>query len=873
MVGRTLAHYELLEKIGSGGMGDVYRAHDSRLSRDVALKILPESMASDPERRRRFETEAKAVAALKHPNIVTIHSVDESDGIHFITMELVEGKTLSQVIPPNGLTVEEFFNLSVPLADAVSAAHQKGITHRDLKPANIMIDNQGSVKVLDFGLAKRADQTPSLEEARTVGPDAVTQEGMVLGTVAYMSPEQAEGKPVDSRSDVFSLGIILYEMATGERPFKGYTNISTISSILRDDPVSVTDLNKSLPRHAGRIVKRCMAKAPDRRYQSVLDLRNDLEELQEEIASGETAIPEGIGAPPARSGRPAWLIPAIVASVAVLLLAFTLFKLRGGDTVFTPAAQAELVQITRDGKSDEAAISPDGRYVVYRIQEAGNTSLFVRQVTTGSTIEIVPASERSIIDPAVSPDGDFVYYIGSDKGQQGGTLYRVPILGGTSRKVMDDVNQRISFSPDGQEFVFLRAKGTTTVLMIAGVGGDNERVLSSRAFPEPYSNDPVWSPDGKNIAVASQNLSSGIVANVFVVSVEGGDAKPVASRTFFAIGEVAWLPDGSGIVFDASETIFSSQIYEVSFPGGDVRKVTNDLSSYHGVGLTADGNTLVTQQLENTFNVWTVGTSDGSVRQLTEGTGVFQGFGVAFTLDGRIVYSSNAGGDSDLWIMDGDGKNAMQLTTGDAVDATPAVSHDGRHIIWATTRAGGLNLWKMNLDGTGQKQLTSGSFEWNPQCSADGKWIVFVGAGDGPGSRLFRMPLAGGERELIIEIPATDPAISPDGKRVVFNGFDQEQGRWLMHVADLETGEVEQTIDTRFIDPLWSADGEGIVFNRTDEGAGNLWLRSLATGEETKITNFDDNFIHSYALFPDGEHYAMSRGDTRRDIVLLKNFR
>jgi non-specific serine/threonine protein kinase len=315
MIGKTLAHYEVVATLGKGGMGEVYVAQDTKLQRRVALKVLPKETAADPERRSRFEREARAVAALSHPNIVTVHSVEEADGVHFITMELVEGRTLSKMLPRNGFPLGELLNIAIPLADAVSSAHRSGITHRDLKPDNIMVDNEGRLRVLDFGLAKLHDPVGS-EEGMTQAPTAAveTEEGKILGTVAYMSPEQA----------VFSLGTILHEMATGERPFRGDTKMSTIGSILKDQPASVTERNPSLPRHLGRIVRRCLAKDPDRRYQTALDLRNELEHLKAEIDSGEH------GAEPGQAGgsgrRWVWVSGAVIAVLAVVLSVIVLWE-------------------------------------------------------------------------------------------------------------------------------------------------------------------------------------------------------------------------------------------------------------------------------------------------------------------------------------------------------------------------------------------------------------------------------------------------------------------------------------------------------------------------------------------------------------------
>lgn len=343
MIGKSLGHYEIIEKLGSGGMGDVYRARDTKLNRDVAIKVLPAEFAQDAERHRRFIREAKAIAALKHPNIVTIYSVEDIDDVHFITMEIVDGQPLSAAIPTGGLPVEQFFDIAIAVSDAISTAHESGIMHRDLKPANIMVERSGLVKVLDFGLAKLLDEPSEAGAARTeVASSDDTAVGQILGTAAYMSPEQAEGKPVDNRSDVFSLGIVLYEMATGERPFKGDTRISTISSILKDTPPTISDIKQTLPRHLGRIVNRCLEKNPDRRFQSAKDVRNDLAGLKREIDTGQYASGTSISSvgagfsAPRRANLRRWVPFVLIVGVAVIAAVLYFGSRDGASNVPAP---------------------------------------------------------------------------------------------------------------------------------------------------------------------------------------------------------------------------------------------------------------------------------------------------------------------------------------------------------------------------------------------------------------------------------------------------------------------------------------------------------------------------------------------------------
>jgi serine/threonine protein kinase len=375
VIGETLGPYRIVEKLGEGGMGEVYRARDTKLNRDVALKTLPAHLAADAERRTRFEREAQSLAALSHPNIVTIHSVEQADGLLFLTMECVEGTPLSDLIPKGGLPLPRILALAIPLADAVSAAHDKGITHRDLKPANVMVTADSRVKVLDFGLAKLVEPAPAEVLATALPTAAVSSEGRIVGTVAYMSPEQAEGKRIDARSDIFSLGVLLYEMATGERPFTGETPVSTITSILRDTPRAITDVNRALPRDLALIVRRCLEKDPEQRTQSAKDLRNQLEDLKRTLDSGELPVPTIAGMPtPIHAG-------AVVRRERVVwgaaLTVVTMIAAGLGFWALRPApSPAELrLEITAPPTTDPTslAMSPDGTWVVFAATVEGQS--------------------------------------------------------------------------------------------------------------------------------------------------------------------------------------------------------------------------------------------------------------------------------------------------------------------------------------------------------------------------------------------------------------------------------------------------------------------------------------------------------------------
>ncbi|MCG6928670.1 MAG: serine/threonine-protein kinase, partial [Acidobacteria bacterium] len=435
--GTRLGPYEILVPLGAGGMGEVYRARDPRLKRDVALKVLPAELASEPERLERFQREAETLAALNHPHIVTIFSVEEADDTRFLTMELVEGKTLSKVIPGGGLSLSRFFQIAIPLTEAVSAAHEKGIIHRDLKPGNVMVSEEARVKVLDFGLAKLREGARG--EVDTESPtEPATGPGRIMGTAPYMSPEQVQGKALDHRSDVFALGIMLYEMATGERPFAGDTFADVASSILKDTPASVTERNADLPRDLGKLIKHCLEKEPKKRFQSTLDLANELEELRREVDSGEALTSGGAPVVSSRAGgkRGLWLLSgAVVAAVAVGYL-LSIFATRPRDE-----AQPEPIKITPltsdGGAKDRPKLSPDGEEVAYAWAGPGddNWDIYVKALGVGTKplrLTDGPASDRF---PTWSPDGRQIAFL--RQSDDGVALYAIPWLGGQESKLAD----------------------------------------------------------------------------------------------------------------------------------------------------------------------------------------------------------------------------------------------------------------------------------------------------------------------------------------------------------------------------------------------------------------------------------------------------
>ena len=425
MISTTLSHYKILEKLGSGGMGDVYVAEDTELGRKVALKVLPSEMAESEERRARFKREARAIAALNHPNIITVYSVEEADGVHFMTMELVRGKMLSELQPQNGFALSKFLEITIPLADAVAAAHQEGITHRDLKPDNVMLSDEGRVKVLDFGLAKPKAGFASAASDSDLPTQHMTEEGRILGTVSYMSPEQAEGKHVDERSDIFSLGILFYEMLTGQRPFRGDTPASTLSAIIKDAPQSASDLKPSIPRDLAKLLRRCLAKDPERRFQTCKDVRNELEELKEALSTGELQASDvAVSARPGGSSR-----VRIFAGAAVLVVAGAVL----GALFWSPPHRnvprlTNPVRVTSAiGSEIDPTWSPEGGRIAYMSDQSGNRDIWVSQVSGRPAVNLTEDFTGSDFAPSWSPDGSQIAF---KSVRDGGGCFLMSALGG-----------------------------------------------------------------------------------------------------------------------------------------------------------------------------------------------------------------------------------------------------------------------------------------------------------------------------------------------------------------------------------------------------------------------------------------------------------
>jgi eukaryotic-like serine/threonine-protein kinase len=872
MVAKQLNHYTILEPLGQGGMGEVFIAEDTRLHRRIALKVLSGLTAGDPEQRARFEREARAVAALNHPNIVTIHSVEDAEGVPFLTMELVEGKSLSSLITPNGMPLDALLRIGIEISDAIAAAHQKGITHRDLKPANVMITHEGRVKVLDFGLAKLREAELDANGVTRMPSNDLTGEGRIIGTIAYMSPEQAEGKVVDQRSDIFSLGVMLHEMATGERPFKGDTNVSVMSAILKDTPSAITDIKPNLPTGLARVIRKALAKDPSRRYQTATDLRNDLEELKQESGSAPTVSINAMRHDVAVKDRSRATKLAAAALVILGIVAITYYSGRPASRGPQRFELEKFTRLTSSGSAQIAAISPDGRYVVH-IKAEGPPSLWIRQTATMSDVQIVPASDARYDGLTFSPDGNFVYYV-TYAGTGGvASLYRIPVLGGSPQKLLEDIDSRVSFSPDGQQFTFVRgapAKGRN-YLIVSDLTGTGVKTLASLEPPDQMQlTAPSWSPDGKTIIIGVQSLRDGPHNAAFAVDVASGAAHNIGGRWAF-VHDMEWMGDGDSFIVSATE--FGGQVpqlWQVTYPGGERQRVTNDLNNYIGVSIAKDGRSIATVQIENSSNLWVSPAADpASAKQITTGQGRGDGLtGLSWTPDGKIVFTSSASGHPEVWIIDSDGANLRQVTNTPVPSVSPAATPDGKYIVYQHLLKNGVFIYRSGVDGSNATALTTGGADTFPVVSRDSKWVYYTSVTSGQ-PRPFKVSIDGGNAVSLGDFYFRASDASPDDSTLVGMSWDEEGRRSRLATMPASGG-------TRTLLPydwnsgaLWSPDGKSLTYLDVAQRPLNLWSRDLQAGTSRQLTKLPPGNLFSAAWSRDWKTIAVARGTSSSDVVIV----
>ncbi|MGC2234777.1 MAG: protein kinase [Pyrinomonadaceae bacterium] len=904
--GENLGRYKIKSTLGAGGMGEVFLAEDTELERLVALKILSDAFSNDADRVHRFVQEAKSASALNHPNILTVYDFGQFDDLRFIVTEYVKGETLRQRQKRETLNLREILDAAAQVASALNAAHEAQIIHRDIKPENIMLREDSLVKVLDFGLAKLVEKKQAVIDAEdAIRAQIDTMPGMVMGTVAYMSPEQARGKPTDARTDIWSLGVCLYEMVADFQPFTGETPSDTIAAILKSQPVP---LDEEVPAELSRIIRKSLQKKCEERYQSIKDLLIDLNDLRRELDFESRAwkpksnnksnfkqaeitddkpveqtiyLNQSDTAPneinKVKTNFRGWLLTlaiiALLAAIVGISLDSFLHPLQNSDTFQT----MRLTKLTDAGNvgDRQIAVSPDGKYTAYVVQEAKQQSLWVKHIATSANVRIIPPSDVVYSDLTFTRDSNYICYsVALKKGLL--TLYQIPVLGGNTRKLMDGGGEYVTFSPDGNRIAFV---GNQQSLMIANADGSAVQTLAT-ASEGNYRNFLAWSPDGKTIVSAlfsSEDTNDHLVET----SVDDGTEKPLAVPGWLGVGGIAWLPDGSGLIVSGRDHDTKLlQLWHMTYPDGKLRRITNDLNSYQGVSLTADGNRIISIQEERLSNIW-VGPNDGaSLARVTFEKGKDEGVGgIAWTGDGKIVYNVKAGGTLDLWIVNQDGSDNRQLTFNARSNFSPSVSPDNRYIIFISDRLGGINVWKMDLDGSNPKQVTHapGSATM-PVWSPDGKWIVYQFTDLNNKTTIWKTGVDGGEPVQLTDVSSSRPVVSPDGEFFAcLYGKATPESSIKVAIIPLSGGQPVKLLDLPSVvkspNYRWTSDGQSIIYIDSRDRVYNLWSQTLDNNPPKQLTYFKSDRIFRFDFSKNGKGFALARGYESSDVVMISNFR
>ena len=872
MIGQTLDRYRIESKLGEGGMGVVYKARDTQLDRVVAIKVLPHDKVADPSRRQRFILEAKAASALNHPGIVTLHDIRYDAGIDFIVMEYVEGRTLDQVITAAGLRATQALRYAVDIADALSRAHESGIVHRDLKPSNLMVTRDDRIKILDFGLAKLLESSDGPVDQTTMA--SLTERGVVLGTAAYMAPEQAEGRNVDARSDVFSFGAVLYEMMTGRKPFTGDSTLKVLTKVLNDDPIAPRQIVPSIPADLEKIIIRCLRKDPARRFQTAADLKIALEDV----------VHESVAPAPSRSGLGRWIWPA--ASVVLLGALVVAWNGRRAPNNTEPLQAVPLT--TLPGIERRPSFSPDADRVAFSWNgpKQDNTDIYVQQIGSGAPLQLTrdPADD---LGPAWSPDGRWIAFLRNTAGGIATELRLIAPLGGSERR-LTEIRLRhellrspsLAWCPDATCVIVTDAAPASEADALFAISLETGEKRQLTFPPPPFVTDaePAISPDGKWLVfrrdvspltgdLHRMPLGAGPTA--------AGDALRLTSATLGA-NSPTWLPDSKQILFSSRGGLWrldvtgGSNATRLPFVGED------GLMPVVSRPQPGRPSRLVYVRSSSDSNIWRVdvpapGATASSPPAPAIASTRIDGI-PSLSPDGkRVAFISNRSGESEVWLADPDGSNAVQLTSLGAVPGFPRWSPDGELIAFHSNPEGQAEVYVIPASGGKARNLSSHpALDAFPSFSRDGKWIYFSSNRVGQ-SRIWKVPIAGGVAVQVTQNAAVVTSESRDGVDLYFaETFQQPSPLWRMPAA----GGAPVKILDGVVSVAFAVVDRGIYYVDRPAGETRLQFFDFATRTSKTIAPNLGNISGGLTASADGRTILYSRVDSSvDDLMLVENFR
>ncbi len=853
MIGQTLGHYRIEEQLGAGGMGVVYKALDPRLNRTVAIKVLPARAVADPGRRERFVQEARAASALEHPNIVTIYEIDEVDGQYFIAMQYVAGKTLRQLLARGALPLSDLLRYAVQMADALARAHAKGIVHRDLKPDNVMVTAEGQVKILDFGLATLTDPLePDEIPTGKMMAGAQAEEEFVLGTPSYMSPEQALGKKVGARSDIFSFGSLLYEMVTRRQPFRGENEFAVMTAIVREEPKKVSALAPSVPPELEKLISRAMRKDPERRWQSMADLRVTLMEIKEELEAGG--------------------VPTAKMPVGAVRKARTETREEPGpesstESVPTPTKTPRLPQpqIKKPSESRKPAPglqpptgAPRERRFAWRLWGVVvlviGVLVWFRLVRPGAkapasswTTIPFPTLEEGKFEPAFSPDGKQVAFVWGGKTGANFDIYVKPVDAGTPLQLTTDPAPDFSptWSPDGRHIAFVRhSPAGGQILMVPARGGEERKLGQSAASWFGLA----WSPDGKSVAILDRT-SPQDGYSIFLLSIGTGEKRKVTSppEDYFGDWRPTFSPDGKTLAFVRNRHFWAGDIYllpvSAGKPKGEPRRLTSDNRLIWGLSWTPDSRSIVfSSSRGGKQGLWRISASGGALEPLAA-AGV-NAYSPAVSLQGGYLAYTRSAWDTNIWRIDGPGSTGggslpVKLISSPKPDVGPQFSPDGKKIAFASARSGSWEIWFCNQDGSNPVQLTSfgGPYTGSPRWSPDGRFLAFDSRREG-NADIFVISAEGGRARRLTTERSDDvwPSWSRDGGWIYF--ASNRSGQWEVWKAPAQGGPNVHVTWKGGYEAFESPDGKFVYYAKLD--VPGIWRVPVEGGEETQVLDQGD---------------------------------